>query len=398
MSTQQGPTYGSDRLLRLAPDVALRLRGGQVEITMGERRHVAEMRVLGILELFAYPMSLREALDRLRAVGSEEFIKCKRLVLRLCEKRVLIDADRDSPRLAYGFGAPWVHVAMLDDVTRTSAFVRAIHATVRPGDVVLDVGTGTGVLAVEAVRAGARRVYAVEQRGIGEGARDVFGANGVADRIHVVQGQSTSIELPERADVLVGEILGNDPLAEGILSTFRDARERHLKPQAQLVPRAVSVFALPVDLPDDYLDAHTFSETNVARWREDFRIDFGPLMTFGDQVTNLPNIKPQAARDWTTIGDPVELARVDLTRTDRVRPRTVPFVAHASARCLGLLLYFEAELAPGVLLSTAPRAAADDNHWTCCVFRAAERPTISAGDSACIEFSASTGPTLLRVR
>jgi protein arginine N-methyltransferase 1 len=287
---------------------------------------------------------------------------------------------------------------MLDDVTRTKAFVRAIHATVRPGDVVLDVGTGTGVLAVEAARAGARRVYAVEQRGIGEGARDVFGANGLADRIQVVQGRSTGIELPEKADVLVSEILGNDPLAEGILSTFRDARERHLKPRAQVVPRAVTVFALPVDLPNEYLDAHTFSEANVARWREDFSIDFGPLTAFGGQVTNLPNVRPQAAKGWTVIGDPVELARIDLARVDGVRPRTVPFVARAEARCLGLLLYFETELAPGVLLSTAPYAAADDNHWTCCVFRAAERPTLTAGDVACVEFSAAKGQTVLRVR
>jgi protein arginine N-methyltransferase 1 len=398
MTTHQGPIDESQRRLRLAPDVELRLRGGLVEITLGERRHVAEMRVLGILELFAHPISLREVFDRLGAVGTEELIQGKRLVRRLRDKRVLIDADGNSPRFASGFGAPWAHVAMLDDVTRTRAFVRAIHATVRPGDVVLDVGTGTGVLAVEAARAGARRVYAVEQRGIGEGARDVFGANGLADRIQVVQGQSTSVELPERADVLVSEILGNDPFAEGILSTFRDARERHLKPQAQLVPCEVSLFALPVDLPDEYLDAHTFSETNVARWREDFLIDFGPLTTFGVQVTNLPNVKPQAARDWTTIGDPVELARIDLARVDRVRPHAVPFVAHASARCLGLLLYFEAVLAPGVLLSTAPSAAAADNHWTCCVHRAAERPTVSAGDVVCIEFSAAKGSTVLRVR
>jgi hypothetical protein len=170
-----------------------------------------------------------------------------------------------------------------------------------------------------------------------------------------------------------------------------------LKPRAQVVPRAIALFALPVDLPDEYLNAHTFSEANVARWREDFSIDFGPLIGFDRQVTNLPNVKPQAARGWTTIGDPVELARIDLALVEAVRPRTITFVARASARSLGLLLYFETELAPGVVLSTAPGAAADDNHWACCVFRAAERSTLAAGDVACIEFSVATGETVLRV-
>lgn len=367
-------------------------------MTAGDCRYVADMRVLGILELFTYPTSLRKAFRRLRAAGSEELIRGKRLVLKLREKRMLVDVGRNLPRFASGFSAPWAHVAMLDDVTRTSTFVRAIHKAVRPGDVVLDVGTGTGVLAIEAARAGARRVYAVEQRGIGEGARDVFGVNGVADRIHVVHGRSTSIELPERADVLVSEILGNDPLAEGILSTFRDAHQRHLKPGAAVVPRAVTLFALAVDLPDEYLDAHTFSDGNVARWREDFGIDFGPLTSYGVAVTNLPNVKPQVAREWTVVSDPVPLARIDLTRVDRVSAKTATFFARASARCLGILLYFEAELAAGITLSTAPRAVAKDNHWSCCVFRSTERSSVRAGDVVCLDFSGERGQTVLRIR
>jgi precorrin-6B methylase 2 len=388
----------SETLLHLAPDIALRLRGGQVEITAGDRRHVADMRVLGILELFAYPTSLRQVFRRLRAAGTQELIQGRRLVQRLRDKRVIVNADQEAPRFATGFGAPWTHVAMLDDVTRTSMFVRAIHATVRPGDVVLDVGTGTGVLAIEAARAGARRVYAVEQRGIGEGARGVFGVNGLADRIQVIDGLSTSIELPERADVLVSEILGNDPLAEGILATFRDARARHLKPEARVVPRTVRVLALPVDLPDDYLDAHTFSNGNVARWRDDFGIDFGPLTSFGIRVTNLPNVRPQVARDWTAVSAPVLLAHIDLARPENVPAKTASFVAEASTRSLGILLYFEADLATGVTLSTAPRAAADDNHWSCCVFRATERALVSQGDVVCLDFEAAAGQTALRVR
>ena len=65
-------------------------------------------------------------------------------------------------------------VKMLNDRARTDAFIRAIEATVRPGDVVVDLGTGTGVLALAAARAGARRVYAIEASGVGRAARSVF--------------------------------------------------------------------------------------------------------------------------------------------------------------------------------------------------------------------------------
>ena len=138
---------------------------------------------------------------------------------------------------------------MLHDDRRTGDYLAALAEAVRPGDVVLDIGTGSGVLAVAAARAGARRVYAVEASDIAEVAERVFAANGVQDRVTLVPGWSRQIELPEPADLLVAEIIGNEPLEEEILETTLDARRRLLKPEARLIPHALTLLARPLAAP-----------------------------------------------------------------------------------------------------------------------------------------------------
>ena len=63
------------------------------------------------------------------------------------------------------------HRHLLDDHTRTSALIDAINAVVKPGDTVIDLGTGTGILAMAAARAGAARVYAIDHASIVDSAR-----------------------------------------------------------------------------------------------------------------------------------------------------------------------------------------------------------------------------------
>ena len=74
-----------------------------------------------------------------------------------------------------------VHRTMICDRVRTDAFRRAIESVVRPGDIVLDVGAGSGILSVFAARAGARRVYAVERTSVAVLAQELAAANGVGD-------------------------------------------------------------------------------------------------------------------------------------------------------------------------------------------------------------------------
>jgi protein arginine N-methyltransferase 1 len=100
------------------------------------------------------------------------------------------------------------HRQFLCDRARLRVFERAIAAAVRPGDVVIDLGAGTGVLGLLACRAGAARVYAIENSGMIEVARALAHANGLGDRVIFVRAHSSEAHLPEHADVLVADLIG----------------------------------------------------------------------------------------------------------------------------------------------------------------------------------------------
>ena len=144
-----------------------------------------------------------------------------------------------------------VHRTMICDRVRTGAFRRAIDSVVRPGDIVLDVGAGSGILSVFAARAGAARVYAVERTSAAVLAQELAAANGVAEIVRVIHGDVTDIELPERVDVIVSEWLGGFGIDEGMLVPVIVARDRWLKPGGVMIPRLVMAWAALVH--DRYL-------------------------------------------------------------------------------------------------------------------------------------------------
>ena len=189
-------------------------------------------RGFAILSLFSQPLALGDAIDRLeREPAPTDFAPTMSVINMLIEESALIRPDAGRARTS-GWADPVEHARMLHDDRRTGDYLAALAAAVRPDDVVLDIGTGSGVLAVAAARAGARRVYAVEASDIAEVAERVFAANGVQDRVTLLSGWSRQIELPEQADLLVAEVIGNEPLEEEILETTLDARRRLLKPEA----------------------------------------------------------------------------------------------------------------------------------------------------------------------
>jgi SAM-dependent methyltransferase len=310
-------------LLRLAPGVRTRLDAAGHVLLDAPDGTVVDLgpRGFATLSLFSEPLALGEAIERLERDGySTDFAPTMNVINMLLEEGALVRSDADGGPTS-GWADPVEHARMLHDDRRTRDYLAAIAQAVRPGDVVLDIGTGSGVLAIAAARAGARRVYAVEGSDIADAAERVFFANGVADTVTLVRGWSREIDLPERADLLVAEIIGNEPLEEEILETTLDARRRLLEPDARLIPHELTLLARPLLLPDGEARQRAIGRAAVERWRRLYDMEFEPLL--GAAIPGPVNMPTEAevVATWPPVGPPVVLVTLDLTTFEEASVR-----------------------------------------------------------------------------
>ena len=172
-----------DTMLQLAPALRTRLDAAGHVLVDSPVGTIVDIGPSGfeILSLFSRPLRLGDAIARLEDAhrDSTDFAPTMSVINMLIEESALIGPDAGRARTS-GWADPVEHARMLHDDRRTGDYLAALVAAVRPGDVVLDIGTGSGVLSVAAARAGARRVYAVEATDIAAVAARVFEVNGVA--------------------------------------------------------------------------------------------------------------------------------------------------------------------------------------------------------------------------
>ncbi|KAL6777065.1 PRMT10 [Auxenochlorella protothecoides x Auxenochlorella symbiontica] len=137
---------------------------------------------------------------------------------------------------------------MLEDHKRTGAYYNACIQNMAQfkDKVVLDVGTGSGILAIFAARAGARKVYAVEATDMAKHARRLVAAQGLAGTVEVIQGVIESVELPEQVDIIISEWMGYFLLRESMLDSVLVARNKFLKPGGALYPSHARMFLAPI--------------------------------------------------------------------------------------------------------------------------------------------------------
>ncbi len=247
------------------------------------------------------------------------------------------------------------HEEMLSDTVRVGAYHRGIHRNVQAGDVVLDLGAGTGLLSFMASRAGARKVYAVEHSDFIDLAREIAEHNGFTN-IEFVKVNSREFTPPEPIDVIIHEQMGDELFNENMLENLLDLRNRVLRPGGRMLPNRFRLFVEPVllhesmrvrrfwniELPDG-IDLRATEHSPTAA-----RFDTGRTDQMwarpGSVASSLAECRPILEFDLDT------LESIESIATDYVVERT----ATADAIVDGAAVWFEAVFDDETTMTTSP--------------------------------------------
>lgn len=270
------------------------------------------------------------------------------------DHRTYEDERRDADYFS-SYSDPGVHRLMVGDHPRTDAYRRAIEEAVEPGMRVLDVGTGSGILALFAARAGAQ-VVAVDESSILDLARRVAAANGYERKIWFHRGRIEDLSLSEPVDLIISEWMGFFALAECMFRSVLVARDRHLAPGGHLLPRGLRLFLAPVE------DSRLHVEYGAGLWeRPVYGFDFTEM--YEHELTSLLTTAVDL-RESSLAGPPGRLLDLDLDHAleeEFFFDAEVLLPVERDARIHGFGGWFEVQLSPGVPLSTSPRAP--QTHW-----------------------------------
>ncbi|MEM9157775.1 MAG: 50S ribosomal protein L11 methyltransferase [Verrucomicrobiota bacterium] len=246
---------------------------------------------------------------------------------------------------------------MVSDKPRTDAFAAAIEEVVEEGDRVLDLGTGTGLLALLSAKAGAKEVYAIDQATIAEVAKELIRQNGYDKTIDVINANATDFQLAEPVDILISEWLGHLAFVECMLDDVIDARDNNLKPGGLMMPSHVEVMLAPTD------SRYLYDEQGPGFWQKKIHgIDYSCLEKL--ELNQALGVKTEIQSE-DLLAPAQALVSLDLSTASKEDPwqsGNLQFTAPNDGRLDGFAAWFDAQLSPSVKLQTGPEH--QPTHWS----------------------------------
>lgn len=260
------------------------------------------------------------------------------------------------------------HRIYLSDLNRLHAFREALREVVRPDDVVLDLGSGTGILGMLACQAGAARVYGVDSGPMAGVARSIVRANAFQDRMTIVRGHSTQVTLPEPVSLVVTDQIGNFGFNAGLFEYMADARARLLAPGGRCIPAWVELWTAPAE--------HPVIREQVRFWSErPAGLDYSPAGQVAQSSGYPCEIEPAAL-----LAAAAATIRVEPPSATNTLTGTVAATATRDGILDGVAGWFVAGLSPSVTMTNAPGDPARINRRPVLLPLATPRP-VKRGDA-----------------
>ena len=267
---------------------------------------------------------------------------------------------------------PAWHFPMMNDGPRNAVFQQAIEKAVTPGSRVFEVGTGSGLLAMMAARAGAARVTSCEVvPEIAERARAVVEANGLADRVTVLAKGSTEVavgeDLDARCDLLIAEIISDGLIGEGVAESLHHARRELLEPGGQVIPRGGTIMAALVGAEglSKFVTVDEVSGFDLSAFNT-----LAPL-----RVTLV-----EGSFSVEYLSRPEAVFAYDFTADIAFEPpRTIAFEALDEGTCVGLVQWIRLAIDDEITIENRPGGAGGHSHWHASLYRFLAPVAVTAG-------------------
>ncbi|KAM5547846.1 protein arginine N-methyltransferase PRMT10 [Rosa sericea] len=299
---------------------------------------------------------------------------------------------------------------MLSDRVRMDAYYNAVFQNKHhfDGKVVLDVGTGSGILAIWSAQAGARKVYAVEATNMAEHARELVKANNVQDVVEVIQGSMEDVQLPEKVDVIISEWMGYFLLRESMFDSVICARDRWLKPTGVMYPSHARMWVAPIrsGLGDQKQNDYESSMEDWYRFTDEtqsyYGVDMGALTKpFAEeqkkyylQTSLWNNLHPNQVIGTAAILREIDCLTASVSDIVEVRSNFLSTVTLPNTRLCGFAGWFDVHFrgrkeVPAqneIELTTAP-SVDNGTHWGQQVFLLNPPIRVTEGDNLNGSFS-----------
>ena len=298
-----------------------------------------------------------------------------------------LEDDADAHPFFQYYGQIIHQQNMLQDTTRTGTYHQAVVQNLPDfkDKVIMDVGTGSGILAMFAANAGAKRVYAVEASDIADSAEKLVKANGLDHIVKVIRSKVEEVELEEKVDLIISEPMGFLLVHERMLESFVRARQMFMKPGGKMFPSNGTMFFLPFS--DWTIHAEQEQKTEFWKTKQFYGVDLSVLK---DEATRQIFAQPVVGYiDPAILVATTEQAAsytIDFSATtpEKMGDIVVPFQFAVSRTCLvhGIAGWFDVNFVGStatIRLDTGPFSA--PTHWYQCKLLFAQPMAVNAGQT-----------------